>query len=147
MRTNAKVYVMRSPEGALNLGHSVDPARRSRQLGRDIAVVHETEILEHAEIVERLAHRVMALHGRHVRGEWFDGDLADVIRAIDIAVRQADGGRPVSGRAMLRRLNVRVPRAVAGAIALVQRDRKDGAGTAQVVRELLVEALKARGKL
>lgn len=57
-------------------------------------------------------------------------------------------GRPPKGDdAMLGRLNIRIPDAIALAIEEVRDERVDGADTAQIVRELLVDALKARGKL
>ena len=48
---------------------------------------------------------------------------------------------------MTARINIRIPEIVMHAIELVRDERKDGADTAQVVRELLVQALELRGKL
>lgn len=41
MKTNAKVYVMVDSEGRIKLGHSVNPAARSKQMPRAVTVVHE----------------------------------------------------------------------------------------------------------
>ncbi len=95
MRTNARIYVMRAEDGSLKLGHSKKPAARARQIGRPVEVVHQTDVLEHVEKIERLAHRVLALHGRHIRGEWFEASLDQAIAAIQTAVRQAEGSELV----------------------------------------------------
>lgn len=91
MRTNARIYVMRAEDGTLKLGHSIDPIKRARSVGKPVEVVHQTDVIEHVERIERLAHRVLALHGRHIRGEWFEADLSDAISAIEMAIRQAEG--------------------------------------------------------
>jgi hypothetical protein len=91
-------------EGRIKLGHSVNPAARSKQMPRAVTVVHETDVIEQAERVERLAHRILALHGTHLRGEWFEASIDDALHAIEIAIRQAEqeelalGGR-LDGRA------------------------------------------------
>lgn len=90
MKTYAKIYVMQADDGTLKLGHSKSPATRAKQLGRHVTIVHETDVVEHAEQIERLAHRVLALHGKHLRGEWFEASLSDAITAIDIATKQAE---------------------------------------------------------
>ena len=90
MKTNAKVYVMRGDDGRLKVGHSRDPDRRSKELG-GIEILHTTPTLEQAERIERLAHRLLALSGKHVRGEWFEANLEDAIAAIETAVKQAEG--------------------------------------------------------
>ncbi|MDH3879540.1 MAG: hypothetical protein OET18_16995 [Desulfobacterales bacterium] len=51
MKTNAHVYVMRSPDGALKIGCSADPAKRAAALG-GFEVLHTTPILEQAERIE-----------------------------------------------------------------------------------------------
>jgi len=43
MKTNAKVYVMVDGEGRIKLGHSVNPAARSKQMPRPVTLVHETD--------------------------------------------------------------------------------------------------------
>lgn len=45
MKTNAKVYVMQAPDGTIKLGHSRNPQRRRCQLGKEIALLHETDVL------------------------------------------------------------------------------------------------------
>jgi len=118
MKTNAKVYVMVDSEGRIKLGHSVNPAARSKQMPRAVTVVHETDVIEQAERVERLAHRILALHGTHLRGEWFEASIDDALHAIEIAIRQAEqeelalGGR-LDGRADIEistriQINIRV---------------------------------------
>jgi hypothetical protein len=48
---------------------------------------------------------------------------------------------------MLARINIRVPISVMTAIEGLKTERKDGCDTAQVIRELLVEALEHRNRL
>lgn len=48
---------------------------------------------------------------------------------------------------MLDRLSLRVPDRVADAIEAIRVQRKDGADASQIVRELLVKALEAEGRL
>lgn len=50
-------------------------------------------------------------------------------------------------RAMLARINIRVPKQVMAAIDVVRTQRLDGADQAQVIRELLVSALIDKGAL
>lgn len=90
MKTNAKIYVMLADDGTIKLGHSRNPHARAKKIGRRVEVIHVTDLIEQAERVERLAHRILALDGRHIRGEWFEAELEQAIRAIQIAVRQAE---------------------------------------------------------
>ena len=90
MKTNARIYIMVDNEGRIKLGHSVNPMARSKQMPRPVTLVHETDVIEQAERVERLAHRILALHGTHLRGEWFEASLEDALQAIEIAIRQAE---------------------------------------------------------
>ncbi len=57
-------------------------------------------------------------------------------------------GRPPKPEGpMLDRLSLRVPDRVADAIEAIRVQRKDGADASQIVRELLVKALEAEGRL
>lgn len=98
MKTNARIYVMRAADGTIKLGHSKDPETRAKQVGRPVEIVHQTDVIEHVERIERIAHRVLALHGRHIRGEWFEATVADAVSAIEAAVKQAEGAElPLTG--------------------------------------------------
>jgi len=89
---------MRANDGTIKLGHSVCPERRAKQLGVPVDIVHQTDVIELAEKVERLAHRILALYGKHLRGEWFEASLEDAIQAIEIATQQAEGEQlPLGG--------------------------------------------------
>ena len=57
------------------------------------------------------------------------------------------GRPPKHDDAMLGRINIRVPIPVMAAVIEIRNESKSGTDTAQVIRELLVEALEARGKL
>jgi hypothetical protein len=69
MRTNAKVYVMTGNNGLVKVGHSRNPKGRLNELRRRaVSVEYETGVLREAEQIERSAHRLLQLAGRHVRG-------------------------------------------------------------------------------
>lgn len=64
------------------------------------------------------------------------------------AENQRSRGRPPKEEeAMHARINIRIPQTIMRAIEDLRDERKDGAETAHVVRELLVLALEKRGKL
>ena len=90
MSKGAKIYVMKADDGRLKLGISVNPEARAKQIGVPVSIIHQTDVIEHARQIEKLAHRVLALHGTHLRGEWFEATLQDAIRAIEVATRQAE---------------------------------------------------------
>lgn len=90
MKTNARIYIMRAEDGSLKLGHSKNPEERAKWVGKPVEIVHQTDVIEQVERIERLAHRVLALHGKHIRGEWFEARLEDALLAIEIATRQAE---------------------------------------------------------
>lgn len=130
MKTNAKIYVMRADDGTLKLGHSIDPARRSKNVGRSVEVVYETDVVEQAERIERLAHKVLALHGKHLHGEWFEATLGAAILSIDIAIRQAErqefamGGRlnhSIPPAVFVRRFEMRSNKEFVDAVAIIQK--------------------------
>lgn len=107
MRTNAKVYLMQAKDGTLKLGHSRCPEKRAREIWCQPELVFQTDVLKCAERIERLAHRVLVLHGKHLKGEWFAATIEDGINAIEIAVRQAEneelplGGSLTAGRKLI----------------------------------------------
>lgn len=152
MKTNAKIYVMRGEDGSLKLGHSKNPATRSKQLGRAVEIVHQTDVLEHAEHIERLAHRVLVLHGKHIKGEWFEASLADAITAIEIAVKQAErqelhlGGKLKGtrhdGRSM-RQLAIRFTDEQLSMVDRIIAQREGEGEKAGIIREALTRGLKA----
>lgn len=100
MKTNARIYVMRAEDGSLKLGHSKNPEERAKWIGRAVEIVHQTDVIEHVERIERLAHRVLALHGKHIRGEWFEAKLEDALLAIEIATRQAENAELPLGKSV-----------------------------------------------
>lgn len=104
--TTARLYIMQDAEGLLKLGYSTDPERRRRQvegIWRPVELVHQTENIENVERVELLAHRVLALHGRHVQAEWFAASVEDAKQAIAIAQRQASGAELPLGKSCGKR--------------------------------------------
>lgn len=149
MKTHAKIYVMRAKDGTLKLGHSKRPPSRAKELGLDI--VHQTDVLEHAERIERLAHRVLALHGKHIRGERFEASLDDAIHAIEIATRQAEMQELPLGKsvpsagvyaAKLEPVAIRLPAEMVRKIDELRASRLDAPDKSTIIRELLAKALK-----
>ena len=95
---SASIYVLQDGFGRVKLGISANPKRRSTQYGPTVMLAH-SRVMDQARKIEKLAHRVLALHGKHVRGEWFEASVSDAIEAIDIAVRQAENGElPLGGK-------------------------------------------------
>jgi hypothetical protein len=100
---------MKAEDGSLKLGHSVAPAKRAKQLDRPVEIVHQTDVVEQAERIERLAHRILALHGRQIKGEWYEATLEDAIIAIEIATRQAENQELALGGKLLPHYVRKVP--------------------------------------
>lgn len=153
MKTNAKLYVMADAAGMVKLGHSRNPSKRSKQIGKGITLLHETDVLEQAERIERLAHRVLALHGRHLRGEWFEATLEQAIEAIEIAVKQAANEELSLGGKMevpwkflddSFSLGLRVSRATRDGLKQIAKER--GITTSQLAREALETFVRASDK-
>lgn len=150
------LYVITAPDGAVKVGISSDPERRSKALGRDMVVAHATDLFDQAERIETLAHRVLSLSGRQVKGEWFEATVEDAIRAIETAIEQAEGrqlplggefrsgvGRPrVDDDARLVNVNLRLTREMVDFIdSMINEDRPTRSA---VVRELLAQEIQRR---
>lgn len=160
MKTNARIYIMVDNEGRIKLGHSVNPAARSKQMPRPVTLVHETDVIEQAERVERLAHRILALHGTHLRGEWFEASLEDALQAIEIAIRQAEqeelalGGR-LDGKADIEistRIQINKPVPVRlddrhlQIVDELRRVEKDIPTRSEMIRRLIERAVEKKRK-
>lgn len=152
MKTNARIYIMVDNEGRIKLGHSVNPTARSKQMPRPVTLVHETDVIEQAERVERLAHRILALHGTHLRGEWFEASIDDALHAIEIAVKQAEceelalGGR-LDGRADIETsaqkyplFNFRADPETLEALDRLRRDEPDIPTRSEMARRIIKRA-------
>lgn len=61
--------------------------------------------------------------------------------------KRGPGRPPKHGDAMMVKINIRMPQPMMDAIQGVVSSRKDGADTAQVIRELLAKALETEGLL
>jgi hypothetical protein len=140
VRTNARIYVMRGQHG-LKIGHSGDPQRRLEQIGAD-AIEHETDVLEHAQLIEHTAHRLLRLAGKHVRGEWFSATLHEAVDAIERAERIAAGQelplvRPIRAKTQTSKvITVSLPIWMLDEIDNINRDERYGqADRASLIRE------------
>lgn len=80
------LYVMTGPEG-VKVGFSRQPDKRSRQVGPGVNVAYATEFKVNGERIERGAHRLLRLAGKHVRAEWFSATVAEAKAAIERAER------------------------------------------------------------
>lgn len=153
MKTNAKVYVMRAADGRVKLGHSRNPERRAQELGC-VELAYSTQTIVEAERVERLAHRVLALHGEHCRGEWFEATVENAIFAIETALKQARDELPLGGRLKPHNsfpegsalVPVLFPPSLLGAIDEEEARNMAIRGRSAMIRALCVEALAARAK-
>ena len=84
------VYVMRVSDEAVKVGFSKNPARRAIELGT-LDVLHHTEWLEHAELIEKSAHRLLKLGKKHIKDEIFSASVKEAIAAINDAIEMAAG--------------------------------------------------------
>jgi len=147
MKTNAHIYVMDAGDGTVKVGHSRDPDGRAKQIGSGVTVIHSTPLIEQAELIERTAHRLLKLSGKHIRGEWFKATLQEAIAAIERAESIANGNemplqfkKPVDTVALqlkietdllsklddLRKLENRIPTRVEMVRRLIERAHEQG---------------------
>ncbi len=88
----SRIYILEGPNGTLKLGRSKDPYSRAKQVsgfcGGQVLVRWASSIVEHATMVEKLAHQF--LHGRLAGPEWHAVDLHEVLAAIWRAFSEAD---------------------------------------------------------
>lgn len=91
MTKSGYVYVMRGADGLVKVGYSNKPERRAKQVGNVIEIAHTSAFLEDAETIERGAHKLLRLAGRHIRAEWFSATVKEAIGAIERAQRIAAG--------------------------------------------------------
>lgn len=157
MTRQAKVYVIQR-EGTVKVGFSTDPVRRAKAFGRCAALAHATDEeidFEDARRLERLAHRVLVLSGKHIRGEWFSATVEDAVAAIEIAMRQASnvelklGGdvpRHCRPRPETVLVTVTMPQGMVAALDAIVAADAAGTDRSSVIRQLVAEALAARGK-
>ena len=99
----AMLYVMQAPNGDVKVGFSNNPEQRRRSLGADVALVHTTDVIADARRVETLAHRLLVLNGKPIRGEWFEASLEAAISAVELAIQQAEGAELALGGEFVRR--------------------------------------------
>ena len=146
------IYIAQGPCGRIKVGHSVNPTKRVTQLGHKVRLVHATDVVEEAERVERRAHRVLAMWGCHVKGEWFDASIAQAVDAIAVAQSQLRGDElPLYGRIRIKRslggikpTRILLPLAMMREIEAIQKARMDEPDKGQVVRELVAAGLSDR---
>jgi hypothetical protein len=72
------VYVMDAGREAVKIGFSRDPKRRSASLG-NLQLLHATEWLDEAGLVEGIAHSLLARAGKHVTNEIFNVSLVEAV--------------------------------------------------------------------
>ncbi|MBO6755503.1 MAG: GIY-YIG nuclease family protein [Roseibium sp.] len=72
--------------GLSKVGFSDNPNRRSRTLG-GVPVLYQSDWSSNAEQVEKAAHEILRLSGKHVKKELFSVALPDAIEAIGCALK------------------------------------------------------------
>jgi len=91
MKCNAPIYILSDGDGVIKIGHSRDPVRRRKMLGReDCEIVHVTKAYHEVERVERAAHKILRPH--RVRGEWFRVTPKEALEAVAQAELEVCGG-------------------------------------------------------
>lgn len=94
----ATVYVMEDDAGRRKIGHSANPSRRSFEIGKTpLRVVHEHQPSSHAYKIEKAAHRLLRLAGKHIEGELFTASIEECVAAIERAERIVAGLEPDVG--------------------------------------------------
>jgi hypothetical protein len=140
MRRNAQIYVMRSTSGALKVGHSRRVKSRRAELGKP-QIVYLTDVLEQAEVIERMAHRLLKMSGRHIRGEWFSASLDEIIAAIERAERIAIGAELPPEPQERSQLNIRLDRDLEDAIEALRESAGYPTPTkTDVIRQAVMDA-------
>lgn len=94
MKTNAKVYVMRDENGRIKVGHAKRPDKRVKEISaKGLRLLSQTDVKEDAERIERTAHRLLKLAGKHIRGEWFNASHDEALAAILTAEKIVNGNQ------------------------------------------------------
>lgn len=141
------IYVMRDRCGRLKIGRSKHPEQRARELA-GLEILFQSEHRTDAANIERLAHRVMTLNGRHHDREWFDGTPRAAIHAIKTAIKQADGAELALGRK--RRewplVMTRLPRSMVERLDAEARRRGHRPSRSAMIRELVSIGLDVEGR-
>lgn len=109
------VYVMDAGREAVKIGFSRDPKRRSASLG-NLQLLHATEWLDEAGLVEGIAHSLLARAGKHVTNEIFNVSLVEAVKAINDATSIANRTKA----------DVRAAKAAAGKFGRPKRFERDG---------------------
>lgn len=139
MRQNAQVYILQAEDGTIKVGHSVNPEKRMHQLGRSgLKVVHASGMIVDAEKVERAAHKLLKLAGKHVRGEWFSASIQEALDAIDVAQRIADGLDVLPGRDTF--LQMRIADEIVAKLDDLRRVEADLPSRSEMIRRLIERA-------
>lgn len=90
MKRDAYVYVMKHADNLVKVGHSKKPEFRMKIVG-GTDLLFTSELIDEVERVERTAHRLLKLSGKHVRGEYFRVSVHEAIAAIERARSIVDG--------------------------------------------------------
>lgn len=88
------IYVMDAGDNLLKVGFSNSPERRALDLG-GLTILHETDWLPNAELVEKSAHKLLKLDRLHVQNELFKATLDEAKEAISRATKIIAAGQVV----------------------------------------------------
>lgn len=139
MKKNAHVYVISSSVGNVKIGMSIDPEGRRDALqantGVALRLVSQTKRLDHAQLVERTAHKLLA--SKRMFGEWFDVTPDEAIAAVQNAIDLVDSGAAVSHPRL--QLNVRIDADLHQAIEEVRKLSSPIPTVTEVIRRAVLE--------
>ncbi len=142
MRQNAKVYVFEASDGTVKVGHSRAPERRVTQVSREkLRLAYVSELLVEAERVERLAHRLLAMAGKRLRGEWFSVSAHEAIEAIDRSLRICEGLEPAPVVGPSSFLSVNLSDQEAAALDRLRKSEPDLPSRSEMVRRLIERSI------
>lgn len=95
----AAVYVMDDDVyDRRKVGHSMEPPQRAIDLSwkrKPLKIVHTSNVSAQACKVEKTAHRLLTLAGKHIDAEWFSASIDECIEAIERAERIVAGLEPL----------------------------------------------------
>ena len=89
-RPSTHIYVIEGDD-RVKVGRSHDPKLRLKAIVGGKQLLHTTEVLFECDQVEKTAHRLLAMAGKHIRCEWFRASLKDAVEAIERAKRIVAG--------------------------------------------------------
>lgn len=134
-----KVYVLEGISGRIKIGSSANPDRRATLLGADVRYV--TQNTDDAHKIEKTAHALLKIDGKHFKGEWFSVSVDDAIAVVKEAQARIEGGEDVPKH--FEAMQITLPPPMRIEIERRMAERGDAACISTFIRELLAKGLEA----